>query len=88
MELEWSQVKDKALTSVDDPLLYKLYPHVNLVQHRAKHQHDGVYADEVLLLATALAGGAHVIVFDIDNKLLYSIKPNVVSGTMVLAPPG
>ena len=74
----WTQIKEVALQSVEDETLQHLYHHVNLADHRNKHQTDGVYADEIMLLATALAGGVHVIVLDVDSGLLYNIQPDVI----------
>ena len=54
-------------------------PKTNLLEIQSHHRASGVYADEVLLLATALAGGIHIIVFDEANQLIYNIMPTTVT---------
>ena len=72
----WMSVKNAALPFVSTKHLGQYYPKIDLGEIQVHHRPNGVFADETMLLATALSADMRIVVFDEENSLLYNIEPH------------
>ena len=74
MRSPWREIKSSALRHTQDALLAEQCPKLDLQEIQSLHAADGYFADEVMLLATAVAYQARILVVDVQNTMLYDIQ--------------
>ena len=82
--LEWSQIKTAAFQHLKQPAVQDLYPSVKMDEYISAKGEQGAYADEIAVMACALAMRARIAILDIDQDSIYSVAASAHTRRVVM----